>query len=309
MSRATTEPAPAGRGSGAAPEAAVPEAAVIVPHHDDHERLSRCLAALAAQDLSRAEVVVVDNASPVSLDAVARAHPFARVVVEPARGAAAARNRGVAETAAPLLFFLDADCVPAPDWLAAGLAALAAPGAPDILGGRVEVFHETQGPRTGSQAFEAVFAFDNARYVARKGFSVTANLVTRRAVFEDTGPFRAGLSEDLDWCARARARGWRLGYEPTLRVAHPSRADWAELSRKWRRLTEETWGLGGGGLGARLAWGARALAMPASALAHLPRVLRHPGLGRGERARAAATLARLRLKRAAWMLRQAAGRA
>ncbi len=299
-SPATTEPGRGGR--------ATPAAAVIVPHHDDHDRLARCLAALAAEDLSRVEVLVVDNASERPLDAVAEAHPFARVAIEPERGAAAARNRGVAESAAALLFFLDADCVPAPGWVAAAFAAIEGPGAADVIGGRVEVFHETPGPRTGPQAFEAVFAFDNARYVAEKGFSVTANLLTRRAVFEDVGPFRPGMSEDLDWCARARARGWRLGYDDALRVAHPSRADWPALARKWRRLTQETYGLGEGTLRARLAWGARALAMPASAVAHLPRVLRHPGLRPAERARAAGTLARLRLRRAAWMLRQAVGR-
>ena len=287
---------------------AAPEAAVIIPHHDDHDRLARCLSALAAEDLSRVEVLVVDNASERSLDAVTGAHPFARVVVEPERGAAAARNRGVAESTAPLLFFLDADCVPAPGWVAAAFAAMRAPGAPDVVGGRVQVFHETPPPRTGPQAFEAVFAFDNARYVAEKGFSVTANLLTRREVFGDVGPFRPGMSEDLDWCARARARGWRLGYDDALRVAHPSRADWPALRRKWRRLTEETYGLSAGGPRARAAWAARALLMPASAVAHLPRVLRHPDLAPSERARAAGTLARLRLSRAAWMLRQAAGR-
>lgn len=308
---ARPEARPGAEAPGAAtPEDRMPEAAVIVPHHDDRERLARGLAALARDpDLPRVEVVVVDNASPVDLGAVMAAHPFARLVVEPRRGAAAARNRGVVETRAPLLFFLDCDCVPAPGWIAAGFAALAGEGAPDAVGGRVEVFHEAEGvgPRSGAQAFEAVFAFDNRAYVERKGFSVTANLVTRRAVFEDVGPFRPGLSEDLDWCARARARGWRLGYDERLRVAHPSRADWPALERKWRRLTEETWGLGAGDARARARWAARALLMPASVVAHLPRVLRHPGLSGAERARAAATLARLRLRRAAWMLRQAAG--
>lgn len=282
------------------------EAAVIVPHYDDHERLARCLGALAGSDLSRVEVLVVDNASPTPLDAVAAAHPFARAVIEPARGAAAARNRGVAESTAPLLFFLDADCVPAPGWVEAGLAAMR--GGAAIVGGRVEVFHETQGPRTGPQAFEAVFAFDNADYVQRKGFSVTANMLTRRDVFADVGPFRPALSEDIDWCERARARGWVIEYDDALRVAHPSRGDWPALERKWRRLTSELYQLGGTGPRARATWAGRAVLMPAVAAGHLPRVLRHPGLSGAERARAAVTMLRLRMRRAAWMLRQAAGR-
>jgi hypothetical protein len=48
--------------------------------------------------------------------------------------------------------------------------------------------------------------------------------------------------------------------------------------------------------------------MPASAIAHLPKVLFSPKLsGMGERQRGMATLVRLRLHRAIWMLRQAAG--
>ena len=48
----------------------------------------------------------------------------------------------------------------------------------------------------------------------------------------------------------------------------------------------------------------KALLMPASVLAHAPRVLRHPGLTAGEKARALATLVRIRLARMVWMLGQ-----
>lgn len=281
-------------------------AAVIIPHYNDVTRLARCLTALVPQAGPETEVVVVDNGSAESLDAVRAAFPALRLVTETAKGAAHARNRGVAETTAPLLVFLDCDCVPAPGWLAAARTALDRSGA-GLVGGRVEVFDETPGPRTGAQAFEAVFAFDNRAYVERQGFSVTANLVTRRDVALATGPFVHGLSEDLDWCRRAAAKGYRLAYDDSLRVAHPSRGDWAALARKWRRVTEELFGVNGRSPGRRLLWAGKALMMPVSILAHGPRVLRHPTLrGPGERARALATLARLRLARMAWMLAQAA---
>ena len=163
-----------------------------------------------------------------------------------------------------------------------------------------------EGPVFFIQAFEAVFAFDFRTYIEKKGFSGSGNLVTRRAVFDHIGGFRPGLSEDLDWCHRATAAGVGLVYAEELRVGHPARSDWPALARKWRRVNEETWGLRGRGAGARLRWGARALAMPLSALAHLPKVLRSDRLRPGtERARAAATLVRLRLARMAWMLAQA----
>ncbi len=275
--------------------------AIIIPHYDDHDRLGRCLAALAPQIGAGDEVVVVDNASP------RRPHvpEGVRLVVEAEKGAAVARNRGVAETVAPVLLFLDCDCVPARDWLATarGLAERA-----DLIGGTVTVFDESPPPRSGAEAFETVFAFDNRGYVERKGFSVTANLLTHRKVLDTIGGFRPGLSEDLEWCRRATAAGYRLVHEEAIRVAHPTRRDWPALEKKWRRLTEETWGLGRQDARGRALWAARALAMPLSIPAHAPRLLRHPDLAPREKARALSTLARLRLRRAGWMLAQAAGR-
>lgn len=281
----------------------MPEAAVIIPHFNDVIRLARCLDVLVPQLTPGVEVVVVDNASTDSLEALRRDYPALRIVTEMQKGAAHARNRGVGETTAPLIFFLDCDCVPAPDWLSTAIQVVARA---DLVGGRVNVFDETPPPRTGAQAFEAVFAFDNRSYVERKGFSVSANLLTRREVFEAVGPFVNGLSEDLEWCRRATTMGYRLAYADDLIVGHPSRGDWAALRRKFRRVNDETFALLPPGIGGRLWWAARAALMPFSVLVHAPRVLTSPVLqGAGERGRALATLARLRLVRAGWMLAQA----
>jgi GT2 family glycosyltransferase len=282
-----------------------PQVAVIVPHYNDVVRLVQCLEALAPQLSPEVELVVVDNGSTEDLTPARAALPGVRIVTERAKGAALARNRGVAETTAPVLAFLDSDCRPAPDWLAA-VRATAARGEGDVFGGRIDVFDETPPPRSGAEAFEAVFAFDWRAYIERKGFTVTANMVTRRAVFAAVGPFTDGLSEDLDWCRRATAQGFRLRAAPNLRVGHPSRSDWAALRRKWLRLTREAWATDG--TGRPLRWGLRALAMLPSAVVHLPKVLASPCLDSpGERLRGAATLLRLRALRMAWMLRQAAG--
>jgi GT2 family glycosyltransferase len=280
-----------------------PDLAIIIPHHNDTDRLIRCLDALAPQRVADVELVVVDNASTRSLAPVTARFPDLRIVTEPQKGAAHARNRGVAETTAPTLLFIDSDCLPAPDWVAVARTTLAHHKA-DLVGGQVSVFDETPPPRTGAQAFETVFAFDFRTYIEKKGFSGSGNLVTRRDVFLATGPFIHGLSEDLDWCRRATAKGFRLAYGDALRVGHPSRNDWQALRRKWRRLTDESFGVNGRSPARRLVWAARALAMPLSVVAHTPRVLRHPALTGPERLRALVTLARLRLTRMLWMLGQ-----
>ena len=278
--------------------------AVIIPHYQDQSRLERCLSALAPQLGPGVEAVVVDNASPDPVDDIVAACPGMRLVVESEKGAAPARNRGVAETTAPIIAFLDCDCVPAPNWVEAIRSVVQRA---DVVGGVVEIFDETPGPRSGAEAFEAVFAFDNRSYVEKRGFSVSANLITRRDVFEIVGRFRTGLSEDLDWCHRATAAGFSLTYADDVQVQHPTRSDWTALRRKWLRLTYEGWGLKGRSLGARAAWAVRALAMIPSILIHTPKVLRHPKLDTHDKVLALATLARLRLLRANWMLRQAVG--
>ncbi len=284
---------------------AVPQIAIIVPHYNDVVRLERCLSALIENDLTGCEVMVVDNDSPQSLTETQAKFPNIRFVIEHEKGAAAARNRGVLETKAPCLMFIDADCLPATDWVATGREVM---GRADLIGGRVEVFDETPPPRSGAEAFEAVFAFDFRQYIEVQGFSGTGNLITRRDVFVDVGPFRGGVSEDRDWSFRATAKGYRLAYEDRLRVGHPSRQDWPALRGKWRRITQEMFGQTGGGAKARLQWALKGMAMPLSILAHLPKVLKSPKLsGLSDRLRATGTLIRLRFLRMTWMLRQAIG--
>lgn len=294
------------------PDLPIPDLAVIIPHYNDVRRLHRCLTALMPQLTPRTELVVADNASTDDLSPIRTAWPDLRIVTQPEQGAAAARNKGVTETTAPHLAFLDADCLPAADWLATAHRIAASQG-DAVTGGRVDVFDETPAPRSGAEGFETVFAFDQASYIADKGFSVTANLVTTRTVFDAIGPLVPGLSEDLEWCRRATAAGFALHYAPDLAVSHPTRTDWTALSRKWRRLTDESWGFEGRnghhGVGVRAAWAARAIIhLPASIPVHARRVLRDPRLTPAEKRAALTTLARLRLTRAAWMLRQAAQR-
>lgn len=288
------------------PPASAPVAAVIIPHYNDTLRLHRCLEALMPQMTGHPEVelVIVDNNSSDDLEPLRQAFPGLRIVTEMTRGAGPARNRGVRETTAPNIFFLDADCVPAEDWLA---RALSLAGSADLVGGRVDTFDETPAPRSGAEAYETAYAFQQRFYVEQRGFSVTANLLTTRDVFLDTGDFIDGLPEDMEWCQRATGKGYSLIYADTLRVSHPTRSDWSALKRKWVRLTKERQALFGDSPKARLVWAIRSGAVVVNAVLQVPRALRYPGLSTGERMAAIATLFRLTGQRVIWMLRQSLG--
>jgi GT2 family glycosyltransferase len=277
-----------------------PKVSVIVPHYRDLARLDRCLAALGAQTYpqDQFEVIVADNASPEGEAAVAAAIAGrARLVTVSEKGAGLARNGGVAAARGDLLAFTDADCLPDPGWLAAGIARLADA---DVVGGRMQVLVGDPARPTPVEAFEVVFAFDNEHYVRRLGFTVTANLFCPRSVFERVGGFRVGVSEDLEWSRRATDAGFRLAYAPDALVGHPARRTWPELVGKWRRINSETYGLSIGQPGRAMRWLARGALMPLSAVAHTPRVLGSDKLATfGQKWGALGILYRLRFWRAA----------
>ncbi|MFI5496107.1 glycosyltransferase family A protein [Actinoplanes sp. NPDC051859] len=102
--------------------------AVVVPAYNEARLLPGALAALAAQSDRDFTLVVVDNASTDATAALAADFPGdVRVLVEPRPGAGTAADTGFryasAEGATKLLR-TDADCLPAPTWVATGRALL-----------------------------------------------------------------------------------------------------------------------------------------------------------------------------------------
>ena len=93
---------------------APPELSIIVPAWNEADELPGTLAHLrqACDEIGlHAELIVVDNASTDNTPELAR-KGGARVVAEPQRGIARARNAGAAAASAGLLMFVDADTRP-----------------------------------------------------------------------------------------------------------------------------------------------------------------------------------------------------
>ena len=188
---------------------------VIVPARNAASTLGDTLAALAAQRLDAAyEVIVVDDGSSDETAAIAGA---ARVELVSADGVGPgpARNAGAARARGGLLAFTDADCVPRPDWLDAGLQALADA---DLVQG--SVVPDPEAPRS---------PFDRTISVRREyGLYETASLFVRGELFERLGGFedpigaRVGkpLGEDVWFGWRARRAGARVAFSEGAIVEH-----------------------------------------------------------------------------------------
>jgi glycosyltransferase involved in cell wall biosynthesis len=215
-----------------------PKLSVIVPVRDRRALLTELLDALAVQTYADFEVVVVDDHSTDGTPDAARAAAAnglpVRVVTNEGRGAYAGRRTGVANSTAPWLAFTDSDCVPEPDWLKAGVAALES-GA-DVVNGATQ---PTRPPapleRTMASGEEGLYPTCNvfyrrSAYEAAGGFD--AHAADRFGFGEGTVARQMGFGEDtlLGW--RVRREG-RAVYAPDAVVRHQVLP--ADLPDTWRR--------------------------------------------------------------------------
>jgi glycosyltransferase involved in cell wall biosynthesis len=86
-----------------------PLVSTIVPVHNGAATLARALESVLAQGDAPVELLVVDDGSTDASAAVAQRFPEVRLLGQPQKGPAAARNAGIRAAAGELLAFNDAD--------------------------------------------------------------------------------------------------------------------------------------------------------------------------------------------------------
>ena len=271
---------------------------VIIPHLNQPEMLARCLQSLVAGKRPAAEIIVVDNGSDTLPTAVCAAFPDVQLLHEAEPGPGPARNLGISVARGDILAFIDADCLADPAWLSAAEAAMAKPSA-DILGGDVRIAYTDPARLTVLEAYESIYAYRMDRYIAKEGYTGTGNLVIRRDVAQDVGPF-AGISvaEDRDWGQRATAKGYGIHYVPEMKVYHPARTTFAELKAKWDRHIAHEYISAGTRRFGRLRFLLKTCAMGISPLAEIPRIAASDRIsGIRDRLKAFVGLARIRFYR------------
>lgn len=200
---------------------------VIIPCKDERTALATCLDALDQQDLPRNhyEIIVIDGHSTDGCLAMAKARG-ARVLAEPARGPAAARNAGIRIAQSPILAFTDADCVPRYDWLTRILDAFHHDPTLAGVAGSMRLPRDTLLGRLE----------DNDARLHYHGY-ITSNIAYRRDILLHIGGFDPTLpcAEDYDLAWRILDAGHRIAHDPNPTVLHDPpeiRSDLATYLRK-----------------------------------------------------------------------------
>jgi GT2 family glycosyltransferase len=210
------------------------DVAVVIVNFNGERLLPACLAALRAQTLAPAEVLVADNGSRDGSIVLLRAHhPHVGVLeLHHNFGFAGGANRGVAATSAPWVCVLNSDATPAPDWLERLTAAPRDARRTWALGsvlvsartGLIESAGDQYDPRGFAYKLLRDRPLSELPAAPYRVFAAPgAAPVFRRDVFERLGGYEERFFlyyEDVDLAFRAILAGYHALLVPDARVVH-----------------------------------------------------------------------------------------
>jgi mycofactocin system glycosyltransferase len=212
---------------------------VVIPCLDRPELLEACLSSTGAGG----PVMVVDDGSadPEAVARVCERHGARLVRRSVTGGPAAARNAALDLVDTDLVAFLDSDCIAPAGWIESLLPHFLDPlvgaAAPRIIA-RVERGARRSITGRFAAAASPLDLGDRPASVtpqSRVAYVPTAALIVRREAMPGAFDSTLRFGEDVDLVWRLVERGWRVRYDPTVRVEHaePSSFD-RFLVRRYR---------------------------------------------------------------------------
>ena len=207
----------------------LPAFSIIVPTRNRPNELSACLDTLVALDYPRSsyEIIVVDDGGELPERVIDRAKQSVavRLLKQPHRGPASARNLGAAAARHKYIAFTDDDCAADPGWLRA-LAAAFHEQPTAIIGGTTINAAE---PSLFAVASQNVIDFlydyhdvtpDASRYFAANNVACSRDILRHIGGFDES--FRRAAAEDRDLCERWSGAGFPLALARSAVVTHGS---------------------------------------------------------------------------------------
>lgn len=201
-----------------------PFVSVIIPVYNDALRIVKAIEALQGQSFpaDRYEVIVVDNGSTDATKEVVAKYPVRLFEETETQSPYAARNKGISEAQGEVLAFTDSDCVPQPNWIEAGVAALESSGV-GLVGGHIRF---RLSPRAScAEYYDAICNVRMKENIESRGVCYTGNLFVRKEVVADIGAFPQYLRSggDVYFTSRASAAGYKIVFATDAVVEYPAR--------------------------------------------------------------------------------------
>lgn len=221
---------------------------VIVLNYNGHRWIEACVDTLLKTDYENFRIVVVDNASvDGSVELVRSRYPQAKLLVNGRNlGFSEGNNAGISEALtnnADYVVLLNPDTKVEPEWLRELIGVGEAESEVGILGA---VQLEYDGAEFNSwtktamrQLLDELARPEFARDWIPVEWVEGACLAAKRRVFEDIGlldPIYFAFYEEIDFCRRAAASGYKVALVPRSRIRHYRGGSWeADSSIKRER--------------------------------------------------------------------------
>ena len=236
-----------------APAPATGEVDLIVLDWDGGEALANCLHSINDQSRRPSRVIIVDNGSRVPvyqrLPKDLLQIPYVLVRNETNLGFTGGINRAMNEVRAPFVAWVNNDAVLAEKWLEKLLPAVGGEG--KVAGAQSIILRDkTTVDGAGISIDDGTFRqighgqkLSSLRQVSQPwGISATAALYRTHALREAAikgavlRPDFFAYYEDVELCARLRARGWKFKLVPEALAMHSGSASAGRLGRSGRRM-------------------------------------------------------------------------
>ena len=223
---------------------------IVIPVFNQHEMTAACIEEVG-RHTSDYELVIVDNGSQPPIDAAA-------IRNESNLGFPAAVNQGVRAASGDVIVLLNNDVIVTPgalnrlaDWAAAGF---------DIIGpvtnyaaGMQKVNLPTYENMEELNKEAALRSEENSGKAVGVNWIIGFCMAFKKSLFNEIGPFDESIwpccGEEIDFCLRAREKGYRVGIAHDVYVHHfgsqtfaVMEIDYQELCERNDRHLAERWG-------------------------------------------------------------------
>lgn len=212
-----------------------PFVSVIVPVYNDSKRIEICIKKLLNQTYpkNKYEIIVVDNISTDNTPRVIKKYPVKLFFEKNIQSSYAARNKGLEKAKGEIIAFTDSDCQPTETWLENGVNSMIKNKA-DLVAGKVSfIFKNENDPY---EIYDSISNIQQKKKVSLRGEAATANLFTKKKVFEKVGLFPNNVKSggDATWTGRASRAGHKIVYEKSAELFHPTRTKKELLEKQYR---------------------------------------------------------------------------
>lgn len=193
---------------------------VYIPCYNAAEFIVRSIEGALRQTHPADEILVVDDGSRDATLEIAARYPVRIVPHERNLGLAAARNSAFREARNEFVASLDADCVPAPDWLEKLVPHLEDPQVAGVAGRLTEGIQHSLADRWRHAHMPQEWG---SAAIRNPRFLFGSNTLFRKSVVKAAGYYDESMrtnGEDVELSRSIRAGGFELVYEPAARVTH-----------------------------------------------------------------------------------------